>query len=87
MIDPRVSVEVLTFESIFVLGEVNNPGSYPFSPGLTMLKVIALAGGYTTRAKTNVLYLSREPEQEERKITLNERVLPGDTIRVRERWF
>ena len=87
MKDPRVSIEVLTFESIFVLGEVNNPGSYPYSAGLTMLKVIALAGGYTTRAKKNALFLSRDPEQEERKITANERVLPGDTIRVKERWF
>ena len=85
--NPRVNVDVLTFQPIFVMGEVNNPGSYPYSAGLTVLKTIALAGGFTFRAKKNVLFLTRDPEQGEQKIRLNQSVLPGDTIRVKERWF
>ena len=85
--NPRVGVEVLTFQPIFVMGEVNNPGSYPYSAGLTVLKTIALAGGFTYRAKKNVLFLTRESEQGEQKVGLNKHVLPGDTIRVKERWF
>ena len=85
--NPRVGVEVLSFQPIFVMGEVNNPGSYPYSAGLTVLKTIALAGGFTYRAKKNVLFLTRDSEQGEQKIGLNKHVLPGDTIRVKERWF
>ncbi len=81
--NPRVNVDVLTFQPIFVMGEVNNPGSYPYSAGLTVLKTIALAGGFTFRAKKNVLFLTRDPEQGEQKIRLNQSVLPGDTIRVK----
>ena len=88
MKDPRVGVEVLTLQPIFVLGEVNNPGSYPYLAGLTMLKAIAIAGGYTHRARTNVLYLiKRDLQQEEQEIRSNVPVFPGDTIFVRERWF
>ena len=87
-VDHDVSVEILTFEPIFVLGEVNKPGSYAYAPGLTMLKAIALAGGYTNRARTNALYLiRRDSEEKEQTIRSNKPVMPGDTIFVKERWF
>ena len=84
---PRVSVEVLNFRSIFVMGEVNRPGSYPYSVGLTALKAIALAGGFTYRAKKKVLFITRDPESGEQEIRVDNFVLPGDTIRVKERFF
>ncbi len=87
--NPRVSVEVLSFRSIFVLGEVNRPGSYPYSVGLTALKAVALAGGFTYRAKKNGLLIQRaiEPEKGEQKASGDIAILPGDIIRVRERFF
>ncbi len=84
---PRVSVEILSFRSIFVMGEVNRPGSYPYSTGLTAIKAIALAGGFTYRAKKNVLFITRDPELGEQEIRVDNFVLPGDTIRVKERFF
>ena len=84
---PRVSVEILSFRSIFVMGEVNRPGSYPYSAGLTAIKAIALAGGFTYRAKKNVLFITRDPELGEQEIRVDNFVLPGDTIRVKERFF
>ena len=84
---PRVSVEILSFRSIFVMGEVNDPGSYPYSVGLTALKAIVLAGGFTYRAKKNVLFITRDSESGEQEIRVDNLVLPGDTIRVKERFF
>ena len=84
---PRVSVEILSFRSIFVMGEVNDPGSYPYSVGLTAIKAIALAGGFTYRAKKNVLFITRDSESGEQEIRVDNFVLPGDTIRVKERFF
>ena len=47
---PSVSVEVIRYRSIFVLGEVNKPGEFPYQPGMTLLSAVALAGGFTYRA-------------------------------------
>ena len=49
---PSVSVEVVQYRPISVLGEVNHPGQYPYQPGMTTLDAVALAGGFTYRAVT-----------------------------------
>ena len=50
LVDPDVTVSVDEYRPVFVNGEVKNPGAYPFQPGLTLQKAIALAGGFTERA-------------------------------------
>ena len=45
--DPSVSVEVTKYRPIFILGEVTKPGEYPFQPGMTLLSVVSVAGGFT----------------------------------------
>lgn len=87
--NPRVSVEVLSLRSIFVLGEVGVPGSYPYTFGLTALKAVALAGGFTYRARKNGLRVTRasEPEKGEQKIAGGTAVSPGDIVVVPERFF
>lgn len=89
MSKPIVTVEVLTFRPIFVLGEVKQPGSYPYQPSLDGLKAVALAGGYSPRAAKGRFLVDRgEPEERER-MNANEAtpLLPGDTLTVRERIF
>lgn len=51
-IDPQISLAVSTFRPIFVLGDVNAPGSFPFQPMLAVEQAIALAGGRSTGAAT-----------------------------------
>jgi polysaccharide export outer membrane protein len=48
-----------------------------------------MAGGYTYRARKDVVYVIRgnDPEQEEIKLDANEKVQPGDIVRVAERLF
>jgi len=89
LVNPRVSVDVLNFRPFFILGEVNKPGSYPYVNGLTVLNAVALAGGYTQRAKTSEVLITREKngEKVEEKGQDDTPVYAGDTVRVLERFF
>jgi polysaccharide export outer membrane protein len=88
--DPRVSVEVLTYRPFYILGEVNRPGEYSFASGMTVEQAIARAGGFTYRANEKTVFLRRQTGAGESAVPLRSAkvaVLPGDTIRVGERYF
>lgn len=89
LIDPRVSVQVLNYRPFYILGEVKTPGSYPYVNGMTVMQAVALAGGYTYRAReNNVLILRTGPEgQTEQPAKETTVVLPGDIVKVPERFF
>ncbi len=87
--DPKVSAEILTFRPFYILGEVNRPGEYPYASGLTLGQAVAVAGGYTYRANKKTVFL-RRARSAERSVDLRAvpvDVMPGDTIRVGERYF
>jgi polysaccharide export outer membrane protein len=86
---PRVAVEVLTYRPFYILGEVNKPGEYPYSAGLTVLKAVATAQGFTYRANKRKVFVRRAGETAEHKLSLtgSTTVQPGDTIRIAERYF
>ena len=89
LVNPSVNVSVIEYRPFFIGGEVRSPGSYPFQPGLTMDKAIALAGGLTDRASTRRMFVVKlggdasDPD----KVTLGSAVAPGDTISIREGFF
>jgi polysaccharide export outer membrane protein len=88
--DPRVSVEVLNYRPYYILGEVNKPGEFPYSVNLTIEQAVAAAGGYSYRANKRYAIIRRANEAEEHSVDLRGRpsyVLPGDTIRIGERYF
>tara|TARA_R110001606_G_scaffold84674_2_gene192407 strand:- start:110 stop:679 length:570 start_codon:yes stop_codon:yes gene_type:complete len=89
VVDPRVSVEVLNFRPFFILGQVNAPGSYPFVGGLTVRQAVAVAGGFTRRARQSDVIVVRETGSGTQRFraTLNARILPDDTIEVERRLF
>jgi len=89
LVNPRISIEVRNYRPYYLIGEVQNTGSFPYVAGITYLTAIAMAGGYTYRAKKDVVYVIRgnDPDQEEIKLDANEKVQPGDIIRVAERIF
>lgn len=88
LLNPRVAIDVLNYRPFYVLGEVNEPGSYPYVAGITVLKAIALAGGFTFRARTSKIELlhANEPDKP-LLVDQNTMLLPGDIIRVKERFF
>lgn len=87
--DPHVSVEVLTYRPFYILGEVNKPGEYPYSNGLTVDKAVATANGYTYRANTKKVFIKRADSENEQEFPSTGAlpVAPGDTIRITERFF
>jgi polysaccharide export outer membrane protein len=87
--NPNVAVEILTYRPFYIVGEVQKPGSYAYVNGMTVLNAVAVAGGFTPRAKTGSFYITRESDVSKDKIdaTPTTKVLPGDVIAVRERWF
>ncbi|MCR5876530.1 polysaccharide export protein [Phenylobacterium sp. J426] len=87
--DPRVAAEVLTYRPFFILGEVNKPGEYAYRNGLTIMNAVATAGGFTYRANQRKVLVRRAGTEKEREITVDAStpIAPGDTIRVRERFF
>lgn len=87
--NPRINIEIMNFRPFFILGEVNEPGSYPYVSGITVINAVALAGGFTHRARTDRVVISRGKGNEKKEFDAKEDfiVMPGDSIRVTERFF
>ena len=87
--NPKVSVEVVNFRPIYIHGEVRSGGEFPYKNGLKLRDAIALAGGFTYRANETHVVLVREGSPAQVKVALpaDVDVLPGDNIRVPERFF
>lgn len=87
--NPRVSAEILNYRPFYIVGEVNSPGSFPYANGMTVISAVAVAGGFTYRARKNRISITRGGgadmvEFEAQEDTL---ILPGDVIEVPERFF
>ncbi len=89
LINPRVSVDVLNYRPFYIIGEVKRPGSYPYVNGMTVVNAIALAGGYTYRARENDVLITRARDAEKKHEAADHKsiVLPGDVIEVPERFW
>ncbi|MGE0225838.1 MAG: polysaccharide biosynthesis/export family protein [Acetobacteraceae bacterium] len=87
--NPSVSVEVLAYRPIFVLGEVNKPGQYPYQPGMTVVTAAAVAGGFTYRAIQDYASVVRTAGGDaiEGRAPRQAFVQPGDVITIFERRF
>jgi polysaccharide export outer membrane protein len=87
--EPRVSVEVEAYRPFFVLGEVQTAGQYPYVNGMTVETAVAIAGGYTPRARKDQAELTRSQDGRPMvsDVPVTQPVRPGDTIFVHERFF
>jgi protein involved in polysaccharide export with SLBB domain len=87
--DPKVTIDVISYRPIYVLGEVQKPGAYPFHSGLNVMSAIAVAGGSTYRASNSEVMIQRFGEAGLREYALdaNVSIMPGDVIRLPERYF
>jgi protein involved in polysaccharide export with SLBB domain len=90
LVNPSVSAEVVTRRPFYVIGEVQKPGNYPYVTDMTVLNAVAMAGGFTYRARKNEYYIKRVDKNGRmiRVMASSGTVLqPGDTLEVRERYF
>ena len=86
---PSVSAEIVAFRPIYVLGEVARPGQYPYQVGMTMLTVVAVAGGFTYRAVRDYAMVIRHDDTTtvEGRLRPGAAVRPGDVVSIYERHF
>lgn len=87
--NPDVQVYILEYRPVYITGEVKKPGGYPYVPGLTVIKAVSLAGGFTALASTRHMYLTHEDQtgDQREKVKLNSRVGPGDILSIDEGFF
>lgn len=89
LINPRVSVEILSQRPVYVMGEVAKAGEYPYRAGLNVVSAVALAGGFSPRAATGTVTIRRHGQSQAEQVPAqpNIPVFPGDLITVHERLF
>jgi polysaccharide export outer membrane protein len=87
--EPSVAVEIDTYRPFFILGEVSAPGQYPYVPNMTVESAVAIAGGFSPRAKRDVVTVTHTENGGSMRATvpLGTPLAPGDTVFVGERWF
>ena len=87
--DPQVTVDMHENRPFFILGEVRNPGQYPYVNGMTVEMAVATAGGFGPRASQRGFRISRRVDGVvEYDIGNGDYVIQaGDTIKVEERFF
>lgn len=97
---PSVSVVVREYNSkkVFVFGEVNKPGTFPYEDNMSIVQAVTLAGGFTKLAAKNNTNVTRVIEGQEKKIRVavddigvgrekNFVLQPGDIVFVPESFF
>jgi protein involved in polysaccharide export with SLBB domain len=98
--NPQVSVLVKEFNSrkVFVFGEVQKPGTFPFEDGMSVVQALTLAGGFTKQAAQNSTSVTRHIKGQEVKTKVNVQDIalgkaanftlePGDIVYVPESMF
>jgi protein involved in polysaccharide export with SLBB domain len=87
--EPHVTVTIEGYRPFFILGEVTTPGQYPYVPNMTVENAIAVAGGFSPRAKKDKVEITRNTGDQSftGNVPLNYSLRPGDTVVVKERWF
>lgn len=65
LVDPEVTVFLRNFggRRVYVMGEVQQPGSYDLVRGMSVLRAIAAAGGPSNGARMNSILLLRRSEE------------------------
>lgn len=87
--DPDVTIEIDRYRSIFVMGQVGQPGQYAYVPGMTILNAIAVSGGFNGRANQRDVDVTRKINGQiiTGRVPITDPILAGDTVYVRERLF
>jgi polysaccharide export outer membrane protein len=98
--DPSVTVMIKEYRSkkVTVLGQVQKPGSFPLTSGLTLLQAVSVSGGFTSIAKTDQIRLTRKLKNGAKTVILSVDSITegrspdvplqaGDVIYISERVF
>jgi len=89
LVNPQVTVTIVEYRNFFINGQVERPGGYPYSPGLTVRKAVSIAGGFKERASKEKIFVISDDDRSQtpRRVDQNSVVKPGDIITVEESFF
>jgi polysaccharide export outer membrane protein len=73
-------------EVFYISGQVNKPGSYPVTEGLTVRKALAGSGGVTENGSENKFKIIRDGKPL-RPVKLDDPIKPGDILTFGEKLF
>ena len=87
--EPSVAVEIEAYRPFFILGEVAAPGQYPYVPNMSVESAVAIAGGFSPRARRDRVTITHTDASGSMRtvVPLGTAISPGDTVLVGERWF
>jgi polysaccharide biosynthesis/export protein len=87
--EPSVAVEIEAYRPFFILGEVAAPGQYPYVPNMTAESAVAIAGGFSPRARRDSVTVTHTDASGTARLVVppGSPISPGDTVLVSERWF
>jgi polysaccharide export outer membrane protein len=87
--EPSVAVEIEAYRPFFILGEVAAPGQYPYVPNMSVESAVAIAGGFSPRARRDRVTLTHTDAGGAIRAVVppGTPIAPGDTVLVGERWF
>jgi len=82
--NPRLTVDILAYRPVYVVGQVQKPGQFAYVNDMTMMNAIGMAGGFTNQARESSVYVRHEGSPVEEEVPTNVPMLirPGDTVRV-----
>ncbi len=85
----NTKVRLMNPGPIYVLGEVETTGEYPYVEGLTINEVVKIAGGYTYRADQRRVFVTRRKGQANIEVDdfMSFPLVPGDVVRVPQRYY
>lgn len=83
------TVVVPRAEVVYIIGQINGPGSYTYEKDMTLLQLISRANGVTDMGTTKRLKIVRivDGKRSEVKASVGDKLRPGDTVVVASRWF
>lgn len=97
---PQVTVLIREYNSkkVYIFGEVQKPGTYPYDEHMSIIQAVTLAGGFTKLAARNNVNVTRVIDLQEKKIRVpvedigvgrekNFMLQPGDIVFVPESFF
>ena len=89
LVNPQVNVTINEYRHFYINGQIKRPGGYPYVPGLTVLKAVAIAGGFNERAARDKIFVVRETDTAQKRVQVdsNGAVFPGDIVTVEESFF
>ena len=85
----RPAVQGAAPKPVYIVGEVESPGEFPFSDGMTVPQLVILAGGYSHRADPDRALVTRKGVEAKMYMDLSDPVpiKPGDIIQIPQKYF